>query len=182
MQLRWSFVLLALALILITPLVARAPEGAGGATRFLIKTDAGEITIELDETGHPQSAEEFRKRLAFGWYDGAIFARRPAGCLIQLGTQTLGGAAPECSFSPEPPEPLYGGDLAWAMAAEGAQAGYPFFISLLSEDLWEASLAGSGAAAPRFTPFAKVTAGLEIVRRLRPGDAILALTALDVEE
>ena len=181
-QPRWYLALIALALTLLAPLVARAPEGAGGATRFLVKTDAGAFTIELDEAGHPQSAEEFRKRLAFGWYDGAIFARRRGDCLIQLGNQTLGGAAPDCSFSPELPEPLSGGYLAWAMASDDRQAGYPFFISLISEDLWDAGIAGSPPAAPRFTPFAKVTQGLDIVRQLRPGDAIKDITAQDVEE
>jgi cyclophilin family peptidyl-prolyl cis-trans isomerase len=154
-----------LALALIAPQALGAPETGNNATAYLVTTEAGEFTIQLRARDYPRSAAEFRQRCAFGYYHGALIARRPQGRLIQLGQMCAGGPAPQCSFAPEPGAALAVRDIAWALPREGTTAGFPFFICLEAcEDL------GS-----RYTPFASVVAGSDVVDALVPGDELLSI-------
>ena len=142
------------------PTTAQAPSRG---SLFIVETELGSFTIQLNADAYPDSAREFVNRVDMGYYSGAVIARRPDGRLVQLGTQRLDGPAPQCSFTPE-----HGGDsleaysLAWALQRNSDAAGYAFFITL--EDCLDLS---------GYTAFASVVAGQDVVENLRPGDAIL---------
>lgn len=165
MSVRWLFALFAVPVLIVAPQALGAPESGGTATRYELKTDAGSCIIELDAKAYPDSAAEFRRRCAFGMYEGAVFARRPGAELIQLGSLVGGGPAPECLFTPEPGAQLTAGSLAWALERDGGNAGYAFFICLK-----ELPQLGT-----RYTPFARVVDGRDVAAALLPGDAILSL-------
>lgn len=147
------------------PLAAYAP---GGGKSYTVETEQGAFTLTVFSDACPDSAAEFASRVSFGYYDGAIFARRPGERLLQLGGLRLSGAAPDCVFEPEPAVGACpAGSVCWAMPRGGGpEADYPFFINLRDN----ADLAG------RYPVFATVTSGMDVVEALRPGDAILRIT------
>jgi cyclophilin family peptidyl-prolyl cis-trans isomerase len=164
--------LVTLALGLLAPQALGAPETGNNARAYLVSTELGAFTLELRADDYPQSAAEFRTRCAFGYYHGALIARRPQGRLIQLGTLCAGGPAPELSFAPEPGASLQAGDIAWALPRQGWNAGYPFFICLdACPDL-----------GTRYTPFAQVVEGMDIAAQLQPGDELLSIVPVAVPE
>ena len=61
------------------------------ATRVLLKTTMGDITIELFPD-MPVTAGNFEKLVRAGYYDGVIFHRVMAGFMVQGGDPTGTGA------------------------------------------------------------------------------------------
>jgi len=168
-----AVILLGFATLLVWPSAATAPAGDGLPNRYTVQTDQGVFTLQLFDALYPDSAQEFRQRLEFGYYDGAVFARRPGGRLLQLGLRRGDGEAPDCRFIPESCNATCNAKtVAWALSvpdSNNAQfAGYPFFINLADNEF-----KGQG-----FPVFAEVTDGWETVLRLRPGDCIVQIRAL----
>ena len=160
-------------LILALPAGAFAPSQPAAPSRYLVLTDRGEFTLELMDVLCPLSAAEFRQRLDFGYYDGAAFARRPQGAVLQLGTWRRGEPAPDCRFEPEDQGGLNSrATVAWAISRQDGHAGYPFFINLKD----------NRALDGRYPVFAEVIDGFDTVLRLRPGDSILRIKPLEVSQ
>jgi peptidyl-prolyl cis-trans isomerase A (cyclophilin A) len=71
--------------------LSMAGTGVGAAPEnpvVIIKTNVGEITVELDPEKAPVTVENFLKYVDEGFYDGTIFHRVISGFMIQGGGMT----------------------------------------------------------------------------------------------
>jgi peptidyl-prolyl cis-trans isomerase B (cyclophilin B) len=132
----------------------------------IIKTDKGEIDVELDTQQAPITVNNFVYLAQRGWYDGVTFFRMLPGYIVQTGDPTdtgLGG--PGYELPPEIGLPHTVGALAMArrpdeVNPEKLSNGSQFFITL--SPLPE--LDGD------YTVFGYVTQGIDVLQELRPRD------------
>lgn len=119
-----------------------------------LKTNLGEITIELDPVQAPQTVNNFVFLTREGFYDGVIFHRVVPGFVIQGGDPTgTGRGGPGYKFRDElEGEGRYSrGTVAMANAGPNTN-GSQFFICLADVGLPHS-----------YTIFGKVTAGMDTV-------------------
>ncbi|MEK7190126.1 MAG: peptidylprolyl isomerase [Patescibacteria group bacterium] len=124
-----------------------------------IKTNKGDISLELFSTDAPKTVENFITLAKKGFYDGVIFHRVISGFMIQGGDPTgTGAGGPGYQFADElnPETPSYKngytrGTVAMANAGPNTN-GSQFFIMHKDTPLPHA-----------YTIFGKVTAGMETV-------------------
>ncbi|MEK9183118.1 MAG: peptidylprolyl isomerase [Patescibacteria group bacterium] len=124
-----------------------------------IKTNKGDITLELFSTDAPKTVGNFITLAKKGFYDGVIFHRVISGFMIQGGDPTgTGAGGPGYQFADElnPETPSYQngytrGTVAMANAGPNTN-GSQFFIMHKDTPLPHA-----------YTIFGKVTAGMETV-------------------
>jgi|SRR3989344_2685153 len=128
----------------------------------VLKTNKGDITIELLYEKAPKTVENFLKLAGEGFYNGTKFHRVIKDFMIQGGdpnskgdnTATYGTGGPGYQFSDEINDvKLVRGVLAMANAGPNTN-GSQFFIITLEETPW---LFG------KHTAFGKVTAGMDVV-------------------
>jgi cyclophilin family peptidyl-prolyl cis-trans isomerase len=132
-----------------------------------IKTDAGDIQVELLASQVPQTVNNFVFLANDGFYDGLIFHQAQAGFDVQAGDPTCttsdpegcrGNGGPGYDFTQEKP-----GEF--AVGTVGMANGSQFFIVL-----------GEADSFNEFTPFGTVTSGLEVAEQLARGSAIQSIT------
>src|SRR6478609_1654786 len=124
-----------------------------------MKTNLGDIELELFDEDAPQTVENFRKLSGDGFYDGVIFHRVIKDFMIQGGDPT-GTGGPGYQFEDEfNQHKVVRGALAMANAGPNTN-GSQFFIVTTEEAPW---LDG------KHTVFGRVTDGMDVV------DAISAL-------
>jgi peptidylprolyl isomerase len=126
----------------------------------VLVTSCGEITIEIDQVGAPETANSFVFLAQRGFYDGTIFHRIIDDFMVQGGDPTGTGTGgpgyripdefPRDGFVYEP------GVAAMANAGPGT-TGSQFFI---------VSGAGGTVLEPRFNVLGKVASGFDAVRRI----------------
>ncbi len=132
-----------------------AEEAAkSGAAKVLLKTNMGEITIELYED-MPITAGNFRKLVEKGFYDGTIFHRVIAGFMIQGGDPTgTGRGGPGYAIKDEFTRKNRNDRGTISMANAGPNTGgSQFFINLVDNNYLD-------KAHPAF---GKVVAGMDVV-------------------
>ena len=130
-----------------------------------IKTNKGDITLELFQSDAPNTVANFIALAKKGFYDGVIFHRVISGFMIQGGDPTgTGAGGPGYQFADElNPETLSyqngytRGTVAMANAGQNTN-GSQFFIMHKDTPLPHA-----------YTIFGKVTAGMEIVDAIAAG-------------
>jgi cyclophilin family peptidyl-prolyl cis-trans isomerase len=121
----------------------------------VIKTNYGDVTVELLPKEAPLSVNSFVFLARQGYFDGIKFHRISKGFVIQTGDPTgTGSGGPGYKFPDEKVTRDYvAGTL--AMANSGANTnGSQFFITL--SDL-------SGQLPKKYTIFGAVTAGMDVV-------------------
>lgn len=121
-----------------------------------LKTDVGDIVVDLDVKGTPITANNFVFLAKENFYDGTIFHRTIKGFMIQGGDPTgTGMGGPGYKFADEPFAGEYTrGTL--AMANSGANTnGSQFFI--MHQDT---------ALPKNYVIFGHVTAGLDVVDKI----------------
>ncbi|MEI8096766.1 MAG: peptidylprolyl isomerase [Candidatus Moraniibacteriota bacterium] len=121
-----------------------------------LKTDLGNITVELDAKGSPITVNNFVFLAKENFYDGTIFHRTIKGFMIQGGDPTgTGMGGPGYKFNDEPFTGEYTrGTL--AMANSGANTnGSQFFI--MHKD---------GGLPKSYVIFGHVTEGLDVVDKI----------------
>jgi len=136
-------------------MIEMADEAAKqGASKVLLKTNMGEITIELYDD-MPITAGNFRKLVEKGFYDGTIFHRVIDGFMIQGGDPTgTGRGGPGYVIKDElsPNNRNDRGTVSMANAGPNT-GGSQFFINLVDNNYLD-----------RAHPvFGKVVAGMEVV-------------------
>ena len=143
----------------------------------IIETPKGTITIELYEDKAPITAGNFIDLIQRGFYDGLKFHRYEPNFVIQggdpLGNGTGGFADPDTGrerrIKLEVSRDLPHGDagaVAMARSNNPDSASCQFYITL-------------GPAAfldMNYAVFGRVTAGLEVVKKLRAGDSMTKVT------
>jgi cyclophilin family peptidyl-prolyl cis-trans isomerase len=129
-----------------------------------IKTAGGDIQVELLASEVPQTVNNFVFLAKGGFYNGLTFHQVTAGfdaqagdpsCLAkQSGTLCRGTGGPGYELAQEKPGAFQAGELGMANASQ-------FFIALDSSDQFRT-----------FTPFGRITSGLEIAQKLTQGTEI----------
>jgi len=152
-----------LRLLLTTSLLFATLTALADAPRVLIKTSAGEITLQLDQEKAPKTVENFLAYVDSGFYDGTIFHRVIKGFMIQGGGLDA-SMQKKATREPVENEAKNGlknrrGTIAMARTSNPHSATAQFFINHRDNDnLDYPSFDGWGYAV-----FGKVTAGMDVV-------------------
>ena len=137
-------------------------------TSATIKTDLGDIDIDLYTQAAPKAAQNFIDLAKKGYYDDVIFHRVIPGFVAQAGdgehgkktslnAGRVGTGGPGYTFADEPVHGDYGrGSLAMANAGPNTN-GSQFFICVA--DL-------SGRLPKNYTIFGQVTKGMDVVDKI----------------
>jgi peptidyl-prolyl cis-trans isomerase B (cyclophilin B) len=133
----------------------------------VIKTNRGDINLELNPAEAPQTVNNFVTLARDGFYDGVTFHRVVPGFVIQGGDPTgTGKGGPGYRFNDEPVRRSYkAGTVAMANAGPNTN-GSQFFICLEDQP----------GLPPNYTIFGDVTSGMNVVRSIRQGDVIESVT------
>ncbi|MEO5558363.1 MAG: peptidylprolyl isomerase [Dokdonella sp.] len=144
-----------------------AAEAMAAAPKVLIKTSMGDITVELYPDKAPKSVENFLTYTKSGFYDGTIFHRVIAGFMIQGGgfSKDLVVKKTRAPIANESKNGLSNlrGTLAMARTADPNSATAQFFINTVDNP----RLDYASDADPGYCVFGKVTAGLDVVDKIR---------------
>ncbi len=151
----------ALALLLAT-LLSTLPVVAADKTEALIKTNRGNITVELFEKEAPLTVANFKNYVGKGFYSGTIFHRTIPGFMIQGGgfDESFTQKDTEKAIQNESANGLQNrrGTLAMARTSAPHSATSQFFINVADNDFLNAQ-----PGKPGYAVFAKVVAGMEVV-------------------
>jgi peptidyl-prolyl cis-trans isomerase A (cyclophilin A) len=144
-----------------------AADASGAPPKVLIKTSMGDITVELYPDKAPKSVENFLTYVKSGFYDGTIFHRVIAGFMIQGGgfNKDLTMKKTRAPVANESKNGLSNlrGTLAMARTADPNSATAQFFINTVDNP----RLDYASDAEPGYCVFGKVTAGLDVVDKIR---------------
>jgi cyclophilin family peptidyl-prolyl cis-trans isomerase len=133
----------------------------------VIKTNKGEIHLELNPAEAPMTVNNFVALARDGYYDSVTFHRVVPGFVIQGGDPTgTGSGGPGYKFQDEAVKRPYKAGTV-AMANSGLHTnGSQFFICL--ED--------QAGLPPKYTIFGDTVAGMDVVRNIRVGDVMQSVT------
>jgi peptidyl-prolyl cis-trans isomerase A (cyclophilin A)/peptidyl-prolyl cis-trans isomerase B (cyclophilin B) len=149
---------------------AAAPAEKPANPVAIIKTNVGDITIELNAEKAPKSVENFLQYAKDGFYDGTIFHRVIDNFMIQGG-----GFTPDLRQKPTRPsianEAKNGlsnkrGTIAMARTPDPNSATAQFFINLVDNR----NLDFASDERPEtwgYAVFGKVTAGMDVVDKIK---------------
>lgn len=140
-----------------------------GPAAFRMKTAKGELTLELDAAAAPNHAAAFADSVARKLYDGTTWHRVVTAFVVQGGDPRGSGWGDDgWRLEDEPSDrPFLRGTVGMPKAGKDT-GGCQLFVSLAPTPHLEG----------RYTVFGKVTAGLEVLDLLEPGDRIESVTAL----
>ncbi|MBY0229906.1 MAG: peptidylprolyl isomerase [Gemmataceae bacterium] len=132
------------------------------ADLVLIKTDKGDIKVELDRAAAPTTVANFLSYVDDGYYDGTIFHRVIDGFMIQgggflPGMKEKGGTKPP--IKNESGLSNTRGTIAMARTSDPDSAKAQFYINVVDNS--------SGLDKPRYCVFGKVVAGLDVVDKIK---------------
>lgn len=143
--------------------VAAAPL----ASKVLLKTSMGEITLELYPDKAPKSVENFLAYVKSGFYDGTVFHRVIGNFMIQGGgfTKDLQMKKTRAPIAIESKNGLSNmrGTLAMARTMDPNSATAQFFINTVDNP----RLDYVSDANPGYTVFGKVIAGMDTVDKIK---------------
>ncbi len=133
----------------------------------VIKTNKGDIHLELNPAEAPLSVNNFVALARDGYYDGVTFHRVVPRFVIQGGDPTgTGSGGPGYKFKDEPVQrPYKAGTVAMANAGPNTN-GSQFFICLEDQP----------GLPPNYTIFGDTVAGMDVVRNIRVGEVMQSVT------
>ena len=145
-------------------------------TRGIIRTEKGDMTVELYDNETPITVANFCKLAESGFYDGLTFHRVIPDFVIQggcpLGTGTGGpGYTIKCETSA--PKQYHDRGVLYMAHAGKDTGGSQFFICMNRTNT--AHLDGV------HTCFGRVVEGLDVIDRIRRGDLILGIDIIKDE-
>jgi peptidyl-prolyl cis-trans isomerase B (cyclophilin B) len=154
--------------------VAKQPEPQTDATkiyRTTIKTDKGDIVMDLDPSIAPNTVNNFVGLARQGYYDGLTFHRVEPGFVIQGGCpEGTGRGGPGYQFADEPVQGQYrAGSVAMANAGPNTN-GSQFFVCLEDQP----------GLPKQYNLFGTVIEGMDIVRNIGVGDVMRSVTIEEV--
>lgn len=135
--------------------------------KVLIKTNKGDIKLELNSAEAPQTVNNFISLANEGFYNGVTFHRVERGFVIQGGDPTgTGRGGPGYRFKDEPVKrPYRAGTVAMANAGPDTN-GSQFFICLEDQP----------SLPPNYTIFGDTISGMDVVRSISVGDTMQSVT------
>ena len=132
----------------------------------LLKTNFGDIAIELDFDKAPVTAKNFADYVKEGFFDSTIFHRVISGFMIQGGgfTEDMKQKSGKDAIINEASNGLSNkrGTIAMARTSNPNSATSQFFINLVDNNF----LDYQGAANAGYAVFGKVTSGMEAVDKI----------------
>lgn len=136
---------------------------------IILKTNYGDITIELDLKNAPKTAENFLSYVKNGFYNGVIFHRVINGFMIQGGgfDQTMRQKSAQSPIQNEANNrlPNKKGTIAMARTSEPHSASSQFFINVADNDFLNFT-----AETPNgwgYCVFGKVINGMDVVDKIK---------------
>jgi cyclophilin family peptidyl-prolyl cis-trans isomerase len=137
------------------------------AYRAIIKTNKGDIHLQLNPSEAPLTVNNFVALAREGYYDGVTFHRVVPRFVIQGGDPTgTGSGGPGYQFQDEPVKrPYKAGTVAMANAGPNTN-GSQFFICLEDQP----------NLPPNYTIFGDTVAGMDVVHNIRVGDVMQSVT------
>lgn len=136
---------------------------------ILLKTNMGDITIELNHEKAPKTAANFEQYVKEGFYDGVIFHRVIDGFMIQAGGMEPGMQQKQTreSIENEADNGLKNeiGALAMARTMDPHSASAQFFINVGDNDFLNHT--GKNTQGWGYAVFGKVTDGMDVVNRIK---------------
>ncbi len=135
----------------------------------ILKTNFGEIKLELDFDKAPVTAANFRDYVKEGFYDGTLFHRVIDGFMIQGGGFTA-GMQQKATRDPIECEADNGlknevGTIAMARTMDPHSATAQFFINV--KDNGFLNHTAKNAQGWGYAVFGKVTAGMDVVEKIK---------------
>jgi len=145
-----------------------------------LKTNFGDIRIELDEEKAPRTCANFRQYVEDGFYDGTIFHRVIDGFMIQ-GGGFQPGMIEKPTRGPIENEAANGlsnrvGTIAMARTMEPHSATAQFFINVSDNTF----LDYPGQDGWGYCVFGRVTEGLDVVEKIKGVDTTTRVFHQDV--
>ena len=142
------------------------PASESRAMTALVTTERGLVTIALDPSTAPENVENFASLARAGYFDGLLVHRVVPNFVIQTGCPRGDGwggpgYAIPCEYSERPYET---GTVGMALSGKDT-GGSQWFITLSPQPRLEG----------RYTVLGKVTAGMDVVERIMPGDRIVKI-------
>ncbi len=139
--------------------------------KVLIKTNQGDITVELDAAKAPKSVENFLAYVKAGQYDGTIFHRVIDNFMIQGGGYTTELVPKGGERAPIQNEATNGlsnlrGTLAMARTMDPHSATSQFFINVVDNKALDHVSTADGRTWG-YTVFGKVISGMEVVDKIK---------------
>lgn len=135
----------------------------------ILKTNYGDITVELDYEKAPKTAENFAQYVRDGFYDGTIFHRVIENFMVQGGGFESGMKQKETreQIENEADNGLSNdvGTLAMARTMEPHSASAQFFINVKDNDFLNHT--GKNSQGWGYAVFGKVTAGMDVVNKIK---------------
>ena len=155
--------------------MAKQPEPQTDPTkiyRTTIKSDKGDIVMDLDPSIAPNTVNNFVGLARQGYYDGLTFHRVEPGFVIQGGCpEGTGRGGPGYQFADEPVQGQYReGSVAMANAGPNTN-GSQFFICLADQP----------RLPKQYNLFGTVIEGMDIVRNIGVGDVMRSVTIEEVD-
>jgi peptidyl-prolyl cis-trans isomerase A (cyclophilin A) len=140
------------------------------ASKVLIKTNLGDMTVELYPDKAPKSVENFLAYVNSGFYDGTIFHRVIDSFMIQGGgfTRDLHQKPTRPAITNEAKNGLSNtrGTLSMARTGDPNSATAQFFINVVDNPRLDYTSDANGATWG-YAVFGKVTSGLDIVDKIK---------------
>jgi peptidyl-prolyl cis-trans isomerase A (cyclophilin A) len=139
--------------------------------KVLIKTNQGDITVELDAAKAPKSVENFVTYVKAGQYDGTIFHRVIDNFMIQGGGYTTELVPKGGERAPVQNEATNGlsnlrGTIAMARTMDPHSATSQFFINVVDNKALDHVSTADGRTWG-YTVFGKVISGMEVVDKIK---------------
>ena len=135
-----------------------------------LKTNMGDIVIELDHEKAPKSSENFEQYVRDGHYDGTIFHRVISNFMIQ-GGGFLPDMMQKATREPIENEAANGlsnvaGSIAMARTSAPHSATAQFFINVKDNGF----LDHPGQDGWGYCVFGKVTSGMDVIEKIKTAD------------
>ena len=140
-----------------------------GTVKATIKTEKGDIVVEMYGSKVPLTVANFVKLSKAGFYDGLTFHRVEPGFVIQGGDpQGTGAGGPGYSIKREIASDLkhVEGALAMARSQHPDSAGSQFYITLDKQP----------GLDNEYAVFGKVITGMDVVKSIKIGNKIISVT------
>lgn len=136
---------------------------------ILLKTNFGDIKVELNHEKAPKTAANFEQYVKEGFYDGVIFHRVIDGFMIQGGGMEP-GMKQKTTRDPIENEADNGltndvGTLAMARTMDPHSASAQFFINVADNSFLNHS--GKNTQGWGYAVFGKVVEGMDVVNRIK---------------
>ena len=143
---------------------AQGTAARGLAYKVTVQMDDGRFVIQLFSDAAPRSVARVVELVQQQFYDGLTFHRVIPGILVQGGDPRkdgTGGSGRKLQAEFNAKRHVVG-TVSMARAVDPDSADSQFFICLKPQPMWDG----------KYTVIGQVIAGLEVVRKIKPGDVM----------